>query len=262
LNLAAHLTEAHPDKPQGETAEEREAREQEEARQAAVAAEIVRSEAEAARRKAEARARRQAIEGPDFAGPLPGQAGAHPQASPSQQPDEQVRPADAAVQVDLPAPAGEADAGSPPHGRSHAPGDSSERGTGAEERPAGSEGEAWERLRRAYAERTILTGVVCDRKPFGVFVNLGGIEGLVRNSEMCAADAAGEASGLQRGRTVTVVVIGMREEGRRVELSMRRVGESRTPPKERGATAAAARPAEGTMALAFRLAREKKENAG
>lgn len=63
LNLAVHLAEDHPDQPQAETDAEREAREREEARQAAIAAEIARREAEAAQRKAEARARRQAIEG-------------------------------------------------------------------------------------------------------------------------------------------------------------------------------------------------------
>ena len=62
--MAVHLAESHPDQPLGETAAEREAREQEEARLAAVAAEIARREAEAAQRKAEARARREAVEGP------------------------------------------------------------------------------------------------------------------------------------------------------------------------------------------------------
>ncbi len=71
LNLAVHLAEDHPDQPQGETPAEREAREREEARQAAVAAEIARREAEAAQRKAEARARRQAIEGPPSGGQTP-----------------------------------------------------------------------------------------------------------------------------------------------------------------------------------------------
>ena len=71
LNLAVHLAEDHPDQPQVETDAEREAREQEEARQATIAAEIARREAEAAQRKAEARARRQAIEGLPSVGPKP-----------------------------------------------------------------------------------------------------------------------------------------------------------------------------------------------
>ena len=78
LNLAVHLAEDHPDQPQVETDAEREAREREEARQAAIAAEIARREAEAAQRKAEARARRQAIEGLPSAGPRP----EHPHVTP------------------------------------------------------------------------------------------------------------------------------------------------------------------------------------
>ena len=78
LNLAVHLAEAHPDQPQQETEAEREAREQEAARQAAVAAEIARREAEAAQRKAEARARRQAVEGPQAGGAWPGRTVGNP----------------------------------------------------------------------------------------------------------------------------------------------------------------------------------------
>ena len=261
LHLAVHLTEAHPDKPQGETAAEREAREQEEARQAAVTAELARREAEAVQRKAEARARRLAVEGPQFAGPWPGRAGGPPQVTPPRQPDVQVRPADAAAQADPAASAGAPGVGSPQGGRGRAPGNATEGGTGAESRLASPGGEAWDRMRRAFADRTILTGVVCSRKPFGVFVNLGGIEGLVRTSEMRAEDTGREAPGLQDGQTVTVVVIGMREDPRRVELSMTRAGDPRTPPRERGATGAVVQPAEGPMALAFRLAQEKKNQA-
>jgi ribosomal protein S1 len=100
--------------------------------------------------------------------------------------------------------------------------------------------------------------MVRSRKPFGVFVTVGGIEGLVRNREMGVEDAGHEVPGLQEGQTVQVVVIGMSEDTHRVELSMRRAGDPRTPPTERGATGARAQPTEGPMALAFRLAREKK----
>jgi ribosomal protein S1 len=111
------------------------------------------------------------------------------------------------------------------------------------------------------AERTVLTGVVRSRKAFGVFVDLGGIEGLVRTREMRAEDAAREAPGLQAGQTVKVVVIGMREDTRLAELSMRRAADPRTPSEARGMTKGAPQP-EGPMALAFRLAREKKQLPG
>jgi hypothetical protein len=100
LNLAVHLAEDHPDQPQGETDAEREAREQEEARQAAIAAEIARREAEAAQRKAEARARRQAVEGPQSAGPRPEHPHVAPPTPPRQPQVAPERPRDAAERTD------------------------------------------------------------------------------------------------------------------------------------------------------------------
>jgi hypothetical protein len=91
-----HLAEDHPDQPQGETAAEREAREQEEARQAAVAAEIARREAEASQRKAEARARRQAIEGPQSGGPMPERLRENAPSPPRKPDAAPEQPADAA----------------------------------------------------------------------------------------------------------------------------------------------------------------------
>jgi hypothetical protein len=257
LNLAAHLADTHPDQPQGETVAEREAREQEEARQAAVAAEIARREAEAAQRKAEARARRQAVEGPQSGGPRPERPRGTPPMPPRQPPAVPHHPADAADRADRPAPASASDGGSP--GRGLASGADAEGGPVAESPHASPAAEAWERMRRAMAERTVLTGVVRSRKPFGVVVDLGGIEGLVRPREMRAEDAGREGSGPQDGQTVKVVVIGMSEDTHRAELSMRRAGDPQTPPEARRTTGAAARPAEGPMALAFRLAREKKQ---
>ena len=261
LNLAVHLAEAHPDQPQSETAAEREARQQEEARQAAVAAEIARREAEAAQRKAEARARRQEVEGPQSGGVWPERPRGTPPMPPLRPQGSLGRPADAVAQVDPTGPAGVPDGGSSGRGRSRAFGNEEQRGRGAESRRAGPEAEAWERMKRALAERTILTGVVRSRKPFGMFVDLGGIEGLVRTHEMRAEDTGREAPGLPNGQTVQVVVIGMSKDTHRVELSMRRAGDPRMPPKERGATGAVAPPAEGPIALAFRLAREKKKPA-
>jgi predicted RNA-binding protein with RPS1 domain len=259
LNLAVHLAETHPDQPQGETDAEREAREQEEARQAAVAAEIARREAEAAQRKAEARARRQAVEGSQAAVAWPQGGKGIPKTKPSVEHGVPVRPVDATAQPDPPPPAGARDVGSVGHGRWRTSGSEEEHGTMPERPVTTPEDEAWERVRRALAERAVLTGVVRSCKPFGAFVNLGGIDGLVRSHEMRAEDAGGEAPGVQVGQTVKVVVIGIREGTRRVELSMRRAADPRTPPKERGATGTAARPAEGPMALAFRLAREKQK---
>jgi predicted RNA-binding protein with RPS1 domain len=259
LNLAVHLAETHPDQPQGETEAEREAREQEEARQAAVAAEIARREAEAAQRKAEARARRQAVEGSQAAVAWPqGGKGIAKTNAPAER-SVPVGSVDAAAQPDPTPPAGAPDVGSVGRGRWRTSGSEEEHGTISEPPVSTPEDEAWERMRRALAERTILTGVVRSCKPFGAFVTLGGIDGLVRSHEMRAAGVGGEAPGVQVGQTVKVVVIGIREDTRRVELSIRRAADPRTLPKERGATGTTARPAEGPMALAFRLAREKQK---
>lgn len=103
LDLAAHLAESHPDQPQGETDAEREAREKEEARQAAVAAEIARREAEAAQRKAEARARRQAIDGPQPGGPIPEHRREMPPVPPRQPAPASEHPTDVAGVADRPA---------------------------------------------------------------------------------------------------------------------------------------------------------------
>lgn len=259
LLLAVHLTEAHPELPQGETAAEREAREQEEARQASVAAEITRREAEAAQRKAEARARRQEVEGPQSAVAWPAHARATQQRKPLGQQSVLGRPADAAAPSEPTALAGAPDVGAQGGGRGWPSGRAEEPRAGSESRLASPADEAWERLRRAFAERTVLTGVIRSRRPFGVFVSLGGIDGLVRRREMPAEDPGHEAPGLQDGQTVKVVVIGMSQDTHRVELSMRRACDPRTPLQERGATGPEARPAEGPMALAFRLAREKKK---
>ena len=104
LNLAVHLAEDHPDQPQGETATDREAREREEARQAAIAAEIARREAEAARRKAEARARREAVEGPQSGGPRPEPPQATPPMPPRKPQAAPERPRVSADHAELPGP--------------------------------------------------------------------------------------------------------------------------------------------------------------
>jgi len=119
LLLAVHVTEAHPEQSLQETEAEREAREQEEARQAAVAAEIARREAEVAQRKAEARARRQAIEGPSAAVTWPSRAESAPQRQPPQPEGAQSRPVESVAPAHPTAPAGTPEGGAP--GRERGP---------------------------------------------------------------------------------------------------------------------------------------------
>jgi predicted RNA-binding protein with RPS1 domain len=253
LHLAVHLAEAHPEQPQEETEAEREAREREAARQAAVAAEIARREAEAALRKAEARARRQAVEGPQSPAAVPTPAHGAP---PSNAPRAAMpgRPADAVPPAE---PTGPAHAGGSEDSRRAASGDEEERLAGAAGRRAPA-GETWEGMKRALAQRTVLTGVIRTRKPFGVFVDLGGIDGLVREREMLTGDAGSDAP-LRPGQTVKVVVIRVNEDGHRVELSMKRAAETMAPGTTPRPAGRDTRPAEGSMALAFRLAQERKK---
>jgi hypothetical protein len=262
LHLALHITESHPDQPVEEA--EREAREQEEARQARVAAEIARQEAEAAQRKAEARARRQALEGlPSTPAPPEPVEGFVPR-SPLRAPSVPDGPPDAPTAAAAPATVPDV---RPPEARSS--GGAEATRTAPTSRSARPTDETWERLRRALADRTVLTGVVRTIKPFGVFVDVGGIDGLVRSRELAPAEGGREAPGLQPGATAKVVVIGLTEDPRRVELSMRRAAGPTPPPLPQPATGPAprpaarptARPAEGPMALAFRLAMEKKKQA-
>jgi predicted RNA-binding protein with RPS1 domain len=258
LNLAVHMAEAHPEMPTQETAAEREAREQEEARQAAAAAEIARREAEATQRKAEARARRQEAERLQQAFARALRGGGNPQQRPQGQNEVSARAVDSGEPADPAAPPRATDAGSPDGGRMRGSGSPGERGAREERRLAGPESEAWERMKKAFADRTILTGVVRSSKPFGVFVALGGIEGLLRSREVLAEETGREAPGLQDGQTVKVVVIGMSEDTHRVELSMKRARDPQPLQNARDKTTPVTGPAEGPMALAFRLAREKK----
>lgn len=261
LNLAVHMAEAHPEMSTQETAAEREAREQEEARQAAAAAEIARREAEATQRKAEARARRQEAERQQQAFARALRAGGNLHQRLQGQNAVPAPPVDPGEPVNQSVPPRATDTVSPDGGRLHGSDSPGERGTRGERRLGDPENEAWERMKKAFAERTVLTGVVRSSKPFGVFVALGGIEGLLRSREMLAREAGREVPELQEGETVKVIVIGMSEDTHRVELSMKRARDPQAIQDGRYKTTPATGPAEGPMALAFRLAREKKGRA-
>ena len=239
LNLPVHLAESHPEHLPEETEAERKAREEEEARQAAIAAEIAQREAEAARRKEEARARRKEIEG--LASLRAEATPIHPM-TPVRPVHEPRDPAPDDIILASPSPA--------PVAPANVPASVDEPET-APQAPPRVSNEAWARMQRALADRTVLTGTVRSRRPFGIFVDLGGIDGLVRNREL------GRAA-IQDRQAVQVVVIGLREESRQVELSIRQA-DPKPPRPEREPARPAPRPPEGPMALAFRLAQEKKQ---
>jgi len=244
LNLPSHVAESHPEHLPEETEVERKAREEEEARQAAIAAEIARREAEAAQRKAEARARRQAIEGLPS---LHAEPAALRDPSPPIAVHHEQGPAanDVATPPSPPPPVAPSEP-SPPQPRVESP------NAARSARPAD---EVWLRLQRALAERTVLTGTIRSRRPFGIFIDLGGIDGLVRNRELGRG-----AADLEERQTVQVVVIGLREDSRQVELSIRQAESPKlSRPERNGPRPAPPRLPEGPMAMAFRLAQEKKQ---
>ena len=246
LNLPAHLAESHPEHSAEESAAEKEAREREDARQAAIAAQIAQREAEAAQRKAEARARRQAIEG--LPAPIATPESGHSLADKSHGGGDRSEPPDAA----MPAPSVPvSDVGTSPR--------QDTREASAARVPSRPTDDVWERISRAFAERTVLTGVIRSRRQFGVFVDLGGMDGLVRLREMPPQGPGREAPQLREGQPVQVVVIGMRDDSRQVELSMRRASDPAKPAAPAAAPTPAPRKVEGPMAMAFRLAREKKD---
>ncbi len=140
LNLAVHMMEAHPEQPPPEAAAEREAREREEARQAAVAAELARREAEAAQRKAEARARRQAVEG------LQSDVAWHERARgilPENPPRSTDMLLDTSAGIHPSLPAEAPNAGSADGARRHGTGSEAGRGAQTESRRPGPEDETW-----------------------------------------------------------------------------------------------------------------------
>ena len=64
-------------------------------------------------------------------------------------------------------------------------------------------------------------GVVRSLRPFGAFVDLGGVEGLVHVSEIAHERVEDPADHLSVGQAVNVVVLDITDEGKRISLSMK-----------------------------------------
>lgn len=69
----------------------------------------------------------------------------------------------------------------------------------------------------------ICTGMVTRIRPFGAFVDLGGVEGLIHVSELSWGWVAHPSDILRPGDEVKVYVIGVNQEERKVALSLRRL---------------------------------------
>jgi predicted RNA-binding protein with RPS1 domain len=99
----------------------------------------------------------------------------------------------------------------------------------------------WTDIPSRYKEGDVITGTVSRRVPFGYFVQVeGGVEGIIPSQEMPRNRAGKGPAELNPGDEVTVKVLGLQPEARKMTLSLRAL----QPPEEGGAPGA--RPAAGT----------------
>jgi len=75
--------------------------------------------------------------------------------------------------------------------------------------------------RKTIVVGAILTGRVRNLVPFGAFVDLGGVEGLVHVSEISRRRVADPKEALEVGQEVTVKVMKIEDGGKRISLSIR-----------------------------------------
>jgi small subunit ribosomal protein S1 len=81
--------------------------------------------------------------------------------------------------------------------------------------------EAAEETRRKLVPGAVLSGTVASLADFGAFVDLGGVQGLVPLSELSHSRMVRPADRLRVGETVTVKVLKVDPEARRVSLSLK-----------------------------------------
>ena len=71
----------------------------------------------------------------------------------------------------------------------------------------------------------VQNGVVAKIAPFGIFVDIGGIEGLVHYTELSHKGPVNPAKNFKEGDAVVVKVLGYDEKKRRLSLSMKALGD-------------------------------------
>ena len=71
----------------------------------------------------------------------------------------------------------------------------------------------------------VQNGVVAKIAPFGIFVDIGGIEGLVHYTELSHKGPVNPAKNFKKGDAVVVKVLGYDEKKRRLSLSMKALGD-------------------------------------
>jgi ribosomal protein S1 len=88
----------------------------------------------------------------------------------------------------------------------------------------------WSEIADRYKEGDIITGTITRMVPFGAFVQVeGGVEGIIPNNEMPRSKGGKTAPVVTVNEEVTVKVIGLRPEERKMTLSLRAL----QPPEER-----------------------------
>jgi predicted RNA-binding protein with RPS1 domain len=115
----------------------------------------------------------------------------------------------------------------------------------------------WADIPSRYKEGDVITGKVSRQVPFGAFVQVeGGVEGIIPNNELPRNRGGKSAGPPEVGEEVTVKIIGLQPEARKMTLSLRAL----QPPEEGGAPAARqpAGPDEGGREAATTAARPKK----
>jgi ribosomal protein S1 len=88
----------------------------------------------------------------------------------------------------------------------------------------------WSAIADRYREGDVITGTITRLVPFGAFVQVeGGVEGIIPNNEMPRGKGGKGAPPVNANEEVTVKVIGLRPEERKMTLSLRAL----QPPEER-----------------------------
>lgn len=98
----------------------------------------------------------------------------------------------------------------------------------------------WSEIANRYKEGDVITGTVTRIVPFGAFVQVeGGVEGIIPNSELPRNRGGKGGSGVNANEEVTVKVIGLQPDARKMTLSLRAlqpVEEREAAPPREGAS--------------------------
>lgn len=81
--------------------------------------------------------------------------------------------------------------------------------------------ETWKHINNAYSLKYIIKGTVKEIKPYGVFVDLGGIDGLLHINEISDSRINDIHAFFKKGQIINVIVLDIDEVTGQVSLSLR-----------------------------------------